>query len=634
MVVHSHFRINEIDVGVSARTDVRVVCGRIRIRISSEPFELTRELVGNYGDDYTPVPGLYLESGLSISLHGDLGIPDAVYGTSVTFPHVDEAKYLHQLDVYGDRFRPTFFGQVLADEGMLRIRGILANEYEIADVTESIAIDVQIPFVAKALIPPRKKFSLREALKQSPLDVYWLHIDRNEATDSFPVEVFQFKNLECLWFTGNFGNKRVPLPVEIFALTHLHTLSLQWARFTVGELSSEIKNLRSLETLWLTGNQITRLPEEMCELRKLSSLDISGNQLQSLPACIGDLPVLKRLDARYNRFESLPSSLTNIPTVEIEWRYRALYKDTTYKSAYPAANRPSDLDLASDFERFAQTKALVQSLSTNAALIDIFMSYSRRAIYAVPDGKMKRVSLGASKVGGAPHLPQDLAHPCDRNRRLLTFMAQINLSEIASLQAWLPRTGMLYFFLSDEQTGERCSVLHVDATASSLREYVYDAKTKWVNSDRDAYAEDVEPSVTTESLLAFSVGVSIPSPRLAIGDTLPHLVWEGPNFTREGHREFVAFDTALTDLEDKLIRKGLRPNQRSHLLNGFVAHENDPRNQAADAGGGRAHEWIALLTLDSVGDINIGDAGAMTFCVHQNDLAAADFSRVICCISS
>jgi uncharacterized protein YwqG len=57
------------------------------------------------------------------------------------------------------------------------------------------------------------------------------------------------------------------------------------------------------------------------------------------------------------------------------------------------------------------------------------------------------IPLGASKLGGRPDLPPDMAWP-ERDGKPLGFLAQFNLAEVApyDVEKALPPSGMLYFF--------------------------------------------------------------------------------------------------------------------------------------------------------------------------------------------
>lgn len=54
--------------------------------------------------------------------------------------------------------------------------------------------------------------------------------------------------------------------------------------------------------------------------------------------------------------------------------------------------------------------------------------------------------LGDSKVGGKPDLPLDIDWPTYQGKPM-TFFAQLNLEELAHLNAILPKRGWLFFFI-------------------------------------------------------------------------------------------------------------------------------------------------------------------------------------------
>lgn len=62
----------------------------------------------------------------------------------------------------------------------------------------------------------------------------------------------------------------------------------------------------------------------------------------------------------------------------------------------------------------------------------------------------KKVELGQSCLEGHPHLPEEIDWP-KHMRHPLTFLAQINLSDIPAHSTPLPDSGMLYFFYREHQ---------------------------------------------------------------------------------------------------------------------------------------------------------------------------------------
>lgn len=72
-------------------------------------------------------------------------------------------------------------------------------------------------------------------------------------------------------------------------------------------------------------------------------------------------------------------------------------------------------------------------------------------------GEETYAAAGNCRAGGDPDLPAGMEWPCMQNGELMTFIAQINLAEVAAADqtGLLPKTGMLYFFLGDTEPSTR-----------------------------------------------------------------------------------------------------------------------------------------------------------------------------------
>ena len=67
--------------------------------------------------------------------------------------------------------------------------------------------------------------------------------------------------------------------------------------------------LSNLRELYLSGNQLTSVPESLWRLSKLGDLYLNDNQLTSVPESLGCLPNLEQLYLSANQLTSLPESL-------------------------------------------------------------------------------------------------------------------------------------------------------------------------------------------------------------------------------------------------------------------------------------------------------------------------------------
>ncbi len=144
--------------------------------------------------------------------------------------------------------------------------------------------------------------------------------------------------------------------------------------------------------------------------------------------------------------------------------------DILRSKSYPDYVQQSPEDIASDVQKYARV---------------------------VIEGEMvdTAVSVGQSKVGGKPDMPEDMSWPHEpgREESPLAFLCQINLAEVQEhdLAGKLPKTGMLWFFSIAE--GDRAYGYEIDDATTKV---VYQANPTELSSrgipDKLAAEEDSE----------------------------------------------------------------------------------------------------------------------------------------------
>ncbi len=629
--MNEYLRINGIDLGFidhSIATDfqprlrnskVNVRKGNLKINLFTPSLELTPKLHnGLLGKKSPKVDYLRFASVF------DLVVPEGKYDTQITFPQEENTR---GFEVFGFPEQVVFHGIIDVQKGHLRIHGVLKKAYEDKGIV--LPIDLLKRFDPKPLIPPRTNYNQQEAKEVDPLLVFHLSIDKKKFT-SFEEDVLPFKNLEKLWIGGYGKFDRKILPQELFELKQLHTLQIYIS--DIEQLPPEIEKLQNLEELSFEASKITEIPDSLSRLPNLEKLSLKSNKLTHLPEDIGEWPALQELFLEYNEFKTLPKSLQKIPVVAVEPKDRKLFLDVTYQSKNP---NPINDTL---FHLSAKGKEELEVKLNGDPLLKKFKEFlvdsSMTTTYLVVEKDQKEIGIGASKLGGAPDLPATLEHPRDKNGNLFIFHAQINCEEIAPYQGYLPRTGLLYFFVNDEEYAQESVILYAENT-DNLSRFPYGEETTFSDSDYDG-------NIRKAVAVRFINGVSLPElynsfnhgpqrfPKYA------HL-WESK--TNENYIEIERLEEGVMELSEQLDQpvghtNGIT-NFSTHSMNSsvFTQHES-PQEQAGAKYNGAPSDWMVLLCLESIGEFNFWDAGTLSYCVHKKDLAIVNFSKVYASIES
>ena len=83
------------------------------------------------------------------------------------------------------------------------------------------------------------------------------------------------------------------------------------------QLPSAIGKLPELQSLSLSGNELSILPEELTSLFKLRQLNIASNAFSMLPGLLGEITSLQLLDASHNQIDSLPAFIGKLANLMI-----------------------------------------------------------------------------------------------------------------------------------------------------------------------------------------------------------------------------------------------------------------------------------------------------------------------------
>ncbi|TPN86786.1 DUF1963 domain-containing protein [Aquimarina algicola] len=604
-------------------TEVLIRKGKLRINILTPSLELTEDLHNGMLNN-PDVDNNHHIDWLRFTTYHDLVIPEGKYNTQIKCPYGDTAV---GFEVYGFPELLKFYGVIDVQKGYVHIKGELRSEYRSEDC--SIPIDILKKFIPKDLLPPRTQYTWNQALQQNPLEVYGLAIGKG-VFDAFPEKLLTFKNLEDLWIGGQTQFNVKELPDTLFSLVQLHTIRIYGS--SIHQISDKVNQLKNLEELCIESSQLKTIPDSICELPLLSDLSFRYNKLIELPECIGTTPNLKMINIEGNYFKKIPKSITAVPSIKVDRKYQKLFMDTSYRSNNPDPIDESLFDLSYYPEEKIKLKNAIESIPEVTECSDLILDYTTMATYLMPDKEDKNIAVGASKVGGNPDLPKTWEHPKSNKGSLYVFHAQINCEEASSYQKYLPRKGMLYFFVNDEEYAQKPIVLYTENVKDLLR-YQYDENTEFTDSNLD---NNIREAVR----ISFKNGISIP------------IFYNLYNHGSERYPKYADFfedesnEDIIDDLEygieslENVIDSPLSSGDPNiplhfHSINShvFTQHES-PQELAAARFGGEPSEWIVLLNMESTGEFNFWDAGTLTYCIHKKDLAIKDFSRVFASIES
>jgi len=125
----------------------------------------------------------------------------------------------------------------------------------------------------------------------------------------------ELKNIEYVDLSQN---EITIYPDIISQFEKLHSLTL--SNNQIGIIPADIGSLKQLELLDLSFNQIRELPPQIGQLVNLRTLDLSGNYLVVLPPEINEILELEQLNISNNAFSGIPKEIgkfTNLISLKI-----------------------------------------------------------------------------------------------------------------------------------------------------------------------------------------------------------------------------------------------------------------------------------------------------------------------------
>ncbi|KAK1405272.1 receptor-like protein kinase HSL1 [Heracleum sosnowskyi] len=170
---------------------------------------------------------------------------------------------------------------------------------------------------------------LSENLLEGPLpsslsslpNLVYLNLSGNSFSGEIPASFGNFPVIETMVLSANLLTGIIP--AVLGNLTSLKCLQLAYNPFSLSRLAPELGNMSSLETIWVSGNNlIGEIPDSFTRLSRLTDLDVSNNKFTGpIPSWIFQLTSLVQIEFFNNSFtgELLPgwSNLTSLRRFDV-----------------------------------------------------------------------------------------------------------------------------------------------------------------------------------------------------------------------------------------------------------------------------------------------------------------------------
>lgn len=208
-------------------------------------------------------------------------------------------------------------------------------------------------------------------------------------------------------------------------------------------------------------------------------------------------------------------------------------------------------------------------------------------------------------------------HDFDGDLKGYQFIAQLNCKALAPYQPYLPRKGVLYFFITDQEDFG-AKVIYYPGDPAALRS----ASTLDIAED-DIYDDH---GIYTPYRAEAAKYVSI-----------PYFYSDDHLYTGSAEKlaELEEDDEATEEL--RRVFEQATERQPTHSINSYVFKQHDsPQIEAANKLMGRPEDFVVLLRVssDNQTGFSFWDAGEIYFVIHKSDLAKGDFSNVFCGLES
>ncbi len=279
------------------------------------------------------------------------------------------------------------------------------------------------------------------------------------------------------------------------------------------------------------------------------------------------------------------------------------------------------IDTFHRMQKTANTEESYKKVFEEAGLAkhwDLFKSNIKNEILTTPFPSIEAdFTIGQSKIGGEPDLPKNIEWFKEDNGKRLSFIAQINFSELSKLDISqnLPSSGIIYFFYSAGQETAGFDIKDKD----KFKVFFYDGDVKELK--RQNFPNDLaQHSRYRPCKLKMQSSISLPneehpSIKGKLNEVEIEKYYEAVEDLDVEANKILGYADNIQgsmELECQLVTNG--------LYCGDATGYNDPRAKALEKG---AYDWTLLFQVDSnyeEAGMMWGDMGRLYFWIKKEDL--------------
>ncbi|MEM8523171.1 MAG: leucine-rich repeat domain-containing protein [Bacteroidota bacterium] len=219
-----------------------------------------------------------------------------------------------------------------------------------------IANGVALPFIKDDVVKEDMIIakSIKEAL-QNPEKVYELNL-RNTRTNHLSSNIRKLKNLRVLDISGSF----IPfIPPEIEDCKHLKVILANASQLS--QVPPSLGKLKYLRVLNLASCKIKTIPPELGNLSSLWSINLDSNQLETIPNSFSNLKNVTFFSVADNELEEFPLAILGMESVGNLWMH-----------GNPIKRIPLEIREMPSLHHFLLTKSTIVNLTElEAAIPDV-----------------------------------------------------------------------------------------------------------------------------------------------------------------------------------------------------------------------------------------------------------------------